>query len=138
MKIGNTEIKLYYNNQAATEVSELCGGLREFGRLISDENGKALDVLEQLSNIAKLVRILANNEIRRTNLLIKMGVLGGDIKEEFTDEQFAVLLDASKLDEYFTECLQVMGLASQFIVPDEVKMTDPDYDLEELEAEKNP
>lgn len=138
MTIGNKTIKLFYNNQAASEISELTGSGNSVRSLIFDSEDNAYDVLTQHKNVSKLVRILANNEIRRNNMLVNMGVLSGDIQEEYTDEQFNILLDASKYDEYFAECLKVMGFASQFTVPDSVKMSEPDYDLEEIEAEKNP
>ena len=138
MTIGNKTIKLFYNNQAASEISDLTGSGNSVRSLIFDSEDNAYDVLTQHKNVSMLVRILANNEIRRNNMLVNMGVLSGDIQEEYTDEQFNILLDASKYDEYFAECLKVMGFASQFTVPDSVKMSEPDYDLEEIEAEKNP
>lgn len=138
MKIGNTEIKLYYNNQAAQEISELCGGSNNLSALVFDSEGNPVEPLKQLENVAKLVRILANNEIRKNNMLIKMGVLTGEPKEEYTDEQFSVILDASMVGNYFTECIDTIRKDSTFAVPDSVKMTEPDIDLEEIEAEKNP
>lgn len=138
MKIGNSEINLYYNNQAAQEISEITGSGNSVRSLIFDSEDNAYDVLTQHKNVAKLILILANNGIRRTNMLINMGVLSGEIQKEYTAEQFDVLLDASKYGEYLAECLEVMGFASQFSVPDSVKMTEPDIDLEEIEAEKNP
>lgn len=138
MKIGNTEIKLYYNNQAAQEISELCGGSTNLRALIFDSEDNPVEPLKQLENVAKLVRILANNEIRKNNMLIKMGVIAGEPKEEFTDEQFSVILDASMVSSYFIECVETIRKASTFAVPDSVKMTEPDIDLEEIEAEKNP
>lgn len=138
MKIGNKEIKLFYNNQAAIEVNELCGGIKNIRALVIDEEGNSRDEVEQLRNIYVLIRILANNEIRRHNMLVSMGVISEEKQEEFTDEQLSVLLDASKITEYFIECMNVMGLASKFIVPDSVKLADPDIDLEEIEAEQNP
>ena len=48
------------------------------------------------------------------------------------------ILDMSKASDYLLECLDVMGLASKFEVPDGVKLESADIDLEEIEAEKNP
>ena len=42
------------------------------------------------------------------------------------------------ISEYLEEALSCMGLASAFEVPDELKLEEPDEDLEEINAEKNP
>lgn len=139
MKIGNQEIKLYYSNLAARELSELCGGMKNIGKLLRGEDeDHPLDVIEQQANIAKLVRILANGEITRYNCEIALGISDGEKKEKYNDEDLECLLDASKLDEYLMEIFECMGLASKFVVPDSLKLSDPDIDLEEIEAEKNP
>jgi hypothetical protein len=62
----------------------------------------------------------------------------GEKKEKFTDEVLESVLDLSQIKEYITEVLECMGLASQFEVPDGIKLESPDLDLEELEAEQNP
>lgn len=138
MKIGNKEIKLFYNNQAAAEVKELCNNQENVSVLIFDENGDSRESLEQLSNVSKLIRILANAEVAKNNMLIDMGVIDEAKQEKYTDQQFEVVMDASMIGEYFKEALEVMGIASRFEVPEEIKLTSGDTDLEELEAEKNP
>lgn len=138
MKIGNKEIKLFYNNQAAAEVKELCNNQDNVSVLIFDENGDSRESLEQLSNVSKLIRILANAEVAKNNMLIDMGVIDEAKQEKYTDQQFEVVMDAGMIGEYFKEALEVMGIASRFEVPEEIKLTSGDTDLEELEAEKNP
>lgn len=138
MKIGNKEIKLFYNNQAAAEVKELCNNQDNVSVLIFDENGESRESLEQLSNVSKLIRILANAEVAKNNMLIDMGVIDEAKQEKYTDQQFEVVMDAGMIGEYFKEALEVMGIASRFEVPEEIKLTSGDTDLEELEAEKNP
>ena len=138
MKIGNKEIKLFYNNQAAAEVKELCNNQDNVSVLIYDENGDSRESLEQLSNVSKLIRILANAEVAKNNMLIDMGVIDEAKQEKYTDQQFEVVMDAGMIGEYFKETLEVMGIASRFEVPEEIKLISGDTDLEELEAEKNP
>lgn len=139
MKIGNLEIKLYYSNLAARELSELCGGLNKIGTLLRGEDEEhPISVIEQQANIAKLIRILANAEITKHNCEIALGIQDGEKKEKWKDEDLEMLLDASKLDEYLYEIFETMGLASKFVIPDSVKLSEPDIDLEEIEKEKNP
>lgn len=138
MKVNNYEIKLFYSNLAVRDLTELCDGIKNIGSLFHDENGNALDVAEEYANIIKLIRILANAAITRDNREIELGMREGNKKEKYTDEVLEEILDMAKAPDYLTEVLDVMGLASKFEIPDGVKMTSPDIDLEEIEAERNP
>lgn len=138
MKVGNKEIKLFYSNLAAREISELCGGMKNFGVLLKDAEGNQLDKAVQLSNIAKIIRILANAEIARANKEIDLGISDGVKQEKFNDEDLEVILDATKVDDYLMEVFSCMRGDSKFVVPDGLKITEADEDLEEIEAEKNP
>lgn len=138
MKIGNQEYKLFYSNLAAREISELCGGIKNMSTLLTGKDGEELEFTEQFGNITKLIRILLNANITKENCEIALGMVDGEKKEKFTDEVLETLLDLSKVKEYIEEALKCMGLASQFEVPDGVKLESPDLDLEELEAEQNP
>lgn len=138
MKIGNIEIKLFYSNLAARDLNELCGDLKNIGSLFRGENGENLSAVEEYSNIIKLIRILANAAITRDNREIELGMRDGVKKEKYTDEVLEEILDMSKAADYLMEVLDVMGLASKFEIPEGVKMSSPDIDLEEIEAERNP
>lgn len=138
MKIGNQELKLFYSNLAAREINELCGGIKNMSTLLTGKDGEELELTEQFSNITKLIRILLNANITKENCEISLGMRDGEKKEKFSDETLETLLDLSKIREYITEVLECMGLASQFEVPDGIKLESPDLDLEELEAEQNP
>lgn len=138
MKLGNREIKLFYSNLAARDLEELCGGIKNISTFISGEPDKPASITEQLANVAKIIRILANAEITRHNAEISLGVIDGEKLEKYDDETFEMLLDASKAAEYLYEVLEVMGLASKFEIPEGVKLGETDVDLEEIEAEKNP
>lgn len=138
MKIGNQEVKLFYNNLAAREINELCGGIKNMSTLLTGKDGEELELTEQFSNITKLIRILLNANITKENCEIALGMRDGEKKEKFSDETLEALLDLSKIREYITEALECMGLASQFEIPDNVKLESPDLDLEELKAEQNP
>ena len=138
MKLGNTEVKLFYSNWAVRELTELCGGLQNIGRLFNNENGESLDTTTVYMNVIKLVRILANANIIKENSEIALGMREGEKKELIDEETMSNILDMSKASDYLLECLDVMGLASKFEVPDGVKLESADIDLEEIEAEKNP
>lgn len=138
MKIGETEIKLFYSNLAVRDLTDLCGGLTNLGNLFTDENGEPLETAERVSNIIKIIRILANANITKENCEISLGMKQGEKKEYFTDDVLEQIIDVSKLDEYLEEAFEVMGLASKFEVPDNVKLEKVDEDLEEIEAEMNP
>ena len=138
MKLGNTEVKLFYSNWAVRELTELCGGLQNIGRLFNDENGASLDTATVYTNVIKLVRILANANIIKENSEKALGMREGEKKELIDEETMSNILDMSKASDYLLECLDVMGLASKFEVPDGVKLESADIDLEEIEAEKNP
>lgn len=138
MKIGNQEIKLFYSNWAVLKLTELCGGLEKIGLLFNDENGQSLDVTTVYSNIVKLVTILANANIIKENSWIASGLEKGEKKELFDEETMSNILDLSKVSDYVLECLDVMGLASKFEMPDGMKFESGDEDLEEILAEQNP
>ncbi|MBP0962092.1 MAG: hypothetical protein J5864_08105 [Oscillospiraceae bacterium] len=138
MKLGITEVKLFYSNWAVRELTELCGGLQNIGRLFNNENGESLDTTTVYMNVIKLVRILANANIIKENSEIALGMREGEKKELIDEETMSNILDMSKASDYLLECLDVMGLASKFEVPDGVKLESADIDLEEIEAEKNP
>ena len=138
MKLGNTEVKLFYSNWAVRELTELCGGLQNIGRLFNNENGESLDTTTVYMNVIKLVRILANANFIKENSEIALGMREGEKKELIDEETMSNILDMSKASDYLLECLDVMGLASKFEVPDGVKLESADIDLEEIEAEKNP
>ena len=138
MKIGNKEIKLYYSNLAERDLVELCGGIKSIKSLFYKEDGTALDPYEQHSNVIKLVRILANGEVVKHNSEIALGLSDGEKKEKLTDEMLEAVLDVAKMDDYLMECFRIMGLASAFEVPENVKLEESDADLAEIEAEKNP
>lgn len=138
MKLGNKEIKLFYSNLAVRELDEMCGGIKNISTFISGNPEEPVSMTEQISNVAKIVRILANAEVTRHNTEIDLGIADGERLEKYNDEMFETLLDASKAAEYLYEVLEVMGLASKFEIPNGVKLNEADADLEEIEAEKNP
>lgn len=138
MKSGNIELKLFYSNWAAKELTELCGGLANIGSLFAGESGEERDIAEIYDNIVKLVCILANANIIKENSEIALGMRNGEKKQLLEPEVLSNILDMSKGGEYLLECLDVMGLASKFEMPDGMKVEEKDIDLEEIEAEKNP
>lgn len=138
MKVGNKEIKLYYSNLAAREIDELCGGIKNLKSLFVRTDGNIVNHVERVSNVAKLIRILANGEITRHNTEVHYGIADGEILDKYTDEFFDAVLDASRVDEYFMEAIAAIKRDSSFEVPEGVKLTESDEDLEEIEAEKNP
>lgn len=138
MKLGNSEIKLFYSNWAVRELTELCGGLQNIGKLFNDEEGNLLEAVTMYQNVIKLVCILANANIIKENSEIALGMRQGDKKEMFDEETLSNILDMSKASDYLLECLDVMGLASKFEMPDGMKMESADVDLEEILEEQNP
>ena len=89
-------------------------------------------------NVIKLVCILANANIIKENSEIALGMRQGDKKEMLDEETLSNVLDMSKASDYLLECLDVMGLASKFEMPDGMKMESADVDLEEILEEQNP
>lgn len=138
MTTGTLELKLFYSNWAAKELTELCGGLENIGTLFAGEDGEDQDISLIYDNIVKLVCILANANIIKENSEIALGMRKGEKKELLDAEMMSNILDMSKGGEYLLECLKVMGLASKFEMPDGMKTEEKDIDLEEIEAEKNP
>lgn len=138
MKTGNIEIKLFYNNWAAKELTELCGGLANIGSLFAGKDGEEREISEIYDNIVKVVTILANANIIKENSELALGMRKGEKKELFDFDMMSNILDMSKGGEYLLECLDVMGLASKFEMPDGMKVEEKDIDLEEILAEKNP
>lgn len=138
MKLGNSEIKLFYSNWAVRELTELCGGLQNIGKLFNDEEGNLLEAVTMYQNVIKLVCILANANIIKENSEIALGMRQGDKKEMLDEETLSNVLDMSKASDYLLECLDVMGLASKFEMPDGMKMESADVDLEEILEEQNP
>ena len=138
MTTGTLELKLFYSNWAAKELTDLCGGLENIGTLFAREDGEDQDISLIYDNIVKLVCILANANIIKENSEIALGMRKGEKKELLDAEMMSNILDMSKGGEYLLECLNVMGLASKFEMPDGMKTEEKDIDLEEIEAEKNP
>ena len=138
MKIGNLEIKLFYSNLAVREINELCGGVAKISNLFEDENGNHVPYEVEISNIIKLILILANANITKENCEKRLGIADGEEKPKFTYEELEQMIDIGRLGEYTQEIMSAMGLASKFEVPDGLKITEQDIDLDEIEAEKNP
>ena len=138
MKIGNIEVKLYYSNLAVREINELCGGVAKISTLFRDENGNSVPYETEVNNTIKLILILANAGIKKDNWEKRNMISDGEEKPLLTFEDLEALLDIGKLNEYTKEIMEAMGLASKFEVPDGLKLTEPDIDLDEIEAEKNP
>lgn len=138
MKIGNHEVKLYYSNLAVREINELCGGVSKISTLFTDENGNAVPYETEVNNIIKLILILANAGIKKDNWEKRNMIADGEEQPLLTFEDLEQIIDISKLNDYTKEIMEAMGLASKFEVPDGIKLTEPDLDLEEIEAEKNP
>lgn len=138
MKVGNKEIKLYYSNLAARELDELCGGTKNLRSLLVGTEEKPIDHIQRLFNIAKIIRILANGEVTRHNTEVHYGIADGEMLDKYTDEFFEAVLDATKINEYFSEAVAAMRRDSSFEIPEGVKLSESDEDLEEIEAEKNP
>ena len=138
MTTGTLELKLFYSNWAAKELTDLCGGLENIGTLFAGEDGEDQDISLIYDNIVKLVCILTNANIIKENSEIALGMRKGEKKELLDAEMMSNILDMSKGGEYLLECLKVMGLASKFEMPDGMKTEEKDIDREEIEAEKNP
>ena len=138
MKIGNHEIKLFYSNIAVREINELCGGVGNISRLFTQENGDPVPYDTEVTNMIKLICILANAEITKENCEKRLGLIEGEEKPHYKFEDLEQLIDISRIREYMDEIIEVMNKASKFEVPDGVKLKSGDIDLAEIEAEKNP
>ena len=102
------------------------------------ENGNAVPYETEVNNIIKLILILANAGIKKDNWEKRNMIADGEEQPLLTFEDLEQIIDISKLNDYTKEIMEAMGLASKFEVPDGIKLTEPDLDLEEIEAEKNP
>lgn len=138
MKIGTREIKLLYSNLAVKQINELCGGVAKMSTLFNDENGDPVSYETEVENVIKLILILANAGITRDNWEKRNMIAGGEEQPLLTFEDLEQIIDVSKMREYTKEIMETLGLASKFEVPDGLKLTEPDLDLDEIEAEKNP
>lgn len=138
MKIGNKEVELYYSNLAVKEISKLCGGVAKISTLFTDEDGNPVPYETQVDNTIKLILILANAGIKKDNWEKRNMISDGEEQPLLTFEDLEQIIDIGKLNEYSNEIAEALGLASKFEVPDGLKLTEPDIDLDEIEAEKNP
>lgn len=138
MKIGNKEVELYYSNLAVKEINKLCGGVAKISTLFTDEDGNPLPYETQVDNTIKLILILANAGIKKDNWEKRSMISDGEEQPLLTFEDLEQILDIGKLNEYSNEIAEAMHIASKFEVPDGLKLTEPDIDLDEIEAEKNP
>ena len=81
---------------------------------------------------------LPNANITKENCEIALGMRDGEKQEKLTDEMLESLIDLSHITEYLEEALVHGCLQAPFEVPDDLKLEEPDEDLEEINAEKNP
>lgn len=134
MKLGKLELELYYNNQAVRELEALCNGdMKNLDKLMSSDKSTS----EQISNLSKIIAILANGAVIRHNTEIALGISDGEKKERIKSEDLEMLIDIADMSNVMQELFAAMGNASKFEVPSNVKLAETDVDLEEIEAEKN-
>ena len=133
MKLGKLELELFYSNIAVREIESLCGGsMQNLGNLFENKT-----VSEEMRTVAEIITILANAAILKHNQEIALGLSFEEKKEKYDADTIEMMMDVGSTSEYMSEIFEVMGAGSKFVVPDGIKLSEPDIDLEDIEKEKN-
>lgn len=133
MKLGKLDLELFYSNIAVREIESLCGGsMKNLGTLFENKT-----ISEEMTSVAQIITILANAAVLKHNQEVVLGLSFEDKKEKYDVEVIETMMDVGNMREYMAEMFEVMGAGSKFSVPDGIRLSEPDIDLEDIEKEKN-
>lgn len=134
ININGREYELYFSTWAMRKMSEAIGGdISYVGEWLNTG-----DVCESLERYGQIIAILINGGIAKHNADVDFGLCEGDKKPFISAEYINCVLNAGDLLMYKDEIFAAMNMGTEFTVPDGVEIAEKDYDLMEIEREKNP
>lgn len=131
----NVEVELYFSNQAAEEIENIIGD--DVANMQSYLYNSETTTATSFHRVNEILCCMANAAIVKENDQIKYGFKQGEPRPLFTPEFFNSQIDLRKNSDIIIALRDCMTLGSAVSIPDNVKVADPDPDLEELENEKN-
>lgn len=134
--IGTAEIDIFLSTKAMLEISELMDG-KPFVEITEWLTSKDIPVEKQFERMCLVVGTLANGAIFKHNADIRLGLKTGDIKEPYNIKDFCDVLDPFDTDSYFSAIVRCINNDNSISIPANIKTTEEDEVLKELEEEKN-
>ncbi|MCM1334294.1 MAG: hypothetical protein NC084_11960 [Bacteroides sp.] len=131
VKLGGKEYPLYCSTEAYSLLGELSGGNIEH---LDELFGVKKPQGEAIGNIAAVLTILINGEIKRRNLAIDLGIEEGNKRKLIEIEQIAGVAPPKELIASKAAIFNAIADALVYEIPDEVKLArrEIDEDLEEI------
>ena len=132
--LNERKFEMYYSTWAMRQLTDLIGGdLMKIGEWLSE--GDQCNIIEKYS---KVIAILINGGIAKSNADIDFGFAEGEKKPFIKAEYIMMVISAGELLEYQADIFGALNGGNDFEIPENIKMSETDIDLVEIENEKNP
>lgn len=132
--LNGHKFEMYYSTWAMRQLTELVGGdLMNIGEWLSE--GAQCDIIEKYSQV---ITILINGGIAKSNADIEFGFAEGQKKPFIKTQYIMMVISAGELLEYQADIFGALNGGNDFEIPENVKISETDIDLAEIENEKNP
>lgn len=135
MIIGGHDIPSKFNTKAMIDIEELIGG--DVDKLSEFVGAEGITTGTTLKRIAQIVTILANGAVFAHNKDVEFGFVQAEKKQYFTEDFFLAFLEISDIQGCMESINEEIYKGTAVVIPDNVKVSEEDEVLAEIEEIKN-
>jgi hypothetical protein len=135
IRIDEAEIEVFLSTKAMMDIKGEMN--KPFDQLREWMTEEGLDIADTLVRVSHVIGHLANGAVFRHNSQIKAGLIQGEPRQFYDLDLFVDILDPFQMKYYFTAIFECIYHGNVVSVPEQLKFTEEDEVLKELEEEKN-
>ena len=133
IKLSDREFEAMYSTRAMMNVAEMCGGDLNLLPEFMKADGNKIEVMNRLCLV---MAELINGAIAARNADILFGLANGEKKPFITADMLIDVITPGEVVEAQQNVYEVIGICSEFNLPEGIKIEETDADLAEIKAEQ--
>ena len=133
IKLSDREFEAMYSTRAMMNVAEMCGGdLKLLPEYMKADGNNVVAMIR----LCKIIAELINGAIAARNSDILFGLANGEKKPFITADMLIDIITPGEVVTAQGNVYEIIGLCSEFELPEGIKLEEKDVDLEEIKAEQ--
>ena len=133
IKLSDREFEAMYSTRAMMNVAEMCGGDLNLLPEFMKADGNKIEVMNRLCLV---MAELINGAIAARNADILFGLANGEKKPLINADMLIDVITPGEVVEAQQNVYEVIGICSEFNLPEGIKIEETDADLAEIKAEQ--
>ena len=133
IKLSDREFEAMYSTRAMMKIAEMCGGDLQLLPEFLKADGNNVEVMHRL---CRIITELINGAAAARNAEIDFGLEQGEKRKFITADMLMDIITPGEVVTAQNSVYGIIGLCSEFELPEGIKMEETDADLQEMKAEQ--